>query len=110
MTTHPVERYLRRMLAQRETFKELLTRTARQQRERELAALVQPLEWPKLASTTAVPEYRHWYRLTEWPVALCGHLCPYATLREATEAGYARKLPACPECRRLDMIRMGVTK
>lgn len=108
---YPIERYLRRELQRamklRSASKDLQRYTEERGNElRAEQAKSAPAPEPVVFATT--PEYRHWYRLTEWPVALCGHLCPYATLREATQRGHAQQLATCPECRRLDMIRLGV--
>ena len=108
---HPIERYLRReferAMKMRSASKDLQRYT--EIRAAELRAeQAKSAPAPQSVAQEAAPEFRHWYRVVEFPVALCGHLCPYASIAEATDVGRTRNLPTCPECRRLDMIRMGV--
>jgi len=44
-------------------------------------------------------KFAHWYRTKEFPIALCGHVSLFPTLKEALKAGRGR--PVCGDCDKL---------
>lgn len=63
----------------------------------------EPVDRALRAAMQATPEHddemRHWYRVPEFPVALCGHISPLPNLASAMVIGAGR--PVCPRCSHL---------
>ncbi len=106
--SHPIETYLRGLLEERESIDQLLKRVGREFAEQSAEQLVRPVDFPKLSDAPPDDGLLHWYRVREFPVALCGHVSTFETLAAAQTTPDRRARRICPKCREIDMQRLGV--